>query len=157
MNIFYLSHNPQAAAEYHCDQHVNKMIVETAQMLSTVHWILDTPKVMSPLVSRPTHENHPCIRWLLESSQNYDYLVALGLALGDEFDLRYSGVHADLTVIRFLAEVPMEYSGYGTSPARAFGKEKIDILNPVEAYREYYRRMPFGPVWKRGRSAPYWW
>lgn len=41
MNIFYLDKNPVMAAQYHCDQHVVKMILETAQMLSTAHRVLD--------------------------------------------------------------------------------------------------------------------
>ena len=35
MNIFHLDKNPKICAEYHCDRHVVKMILETAQMLST--------------------------------------------------------------------------------------------------------------------------
>ena len=35
MNIFVLHQDPDIAAQYHCDKHVNKMIVESAQMLST--------------------------------------------------------------------------------------------------------------------------
>jgi hypothetical protein len=41
MNIFYLSHDPEEAARFHCDKHVVKMILETAQMLSTAHRLLD--------------------------------------------------------------------------------------------------------------------
>ena len=39
MNIFILDKNPKIAAEYHCDKHVVKMILESAQMLSTTHWL----------------------------------------------------------------------------------------------------------------------
>jgi hypothetical protein len=38
MNIFYLDKDPKIAAQFHCDKHVVKMIIETAQMLSTAHW-----------------------------------------------------------------------------------------------------------------------
>lgn len=41
MNIFALHRNPFAAAAYHCDKHVVKMIVEYAQLLSTAHRVLD--------------------------------------------------------------------------------------------------------------------
>ena len=33
MNIFLLSLNPEEAAEFHCDKHVIKMILETTQLL----------------------------------------------------------------------------------------------------------------------------
>jgi hypothetical protein len=41
MNIFFLDKNPKLAAQMQCDKHVVKMILETAQMLSTAHRILD--------------------------------------------------------------------------------------------------------------------
>lgn len=37
MNIFVLSQNPFEAAQYHCDSHTCKMVIEYAQMLSTAH------------------------------------------------------------------------------------------------------------------------
>ena len=37
MNIFVLDASPLRAAEMHCDKHVPKMILETAQMLSTAY------------------------------------------------------------------------------------------------------------------------
>ena len=40
-NIFYLDHDPRIAARYDCDKHVVKMILETVQMLSTAHRVVD--------------------------------------------------------------------------------------------------------------------
>lgn len=41
MNLFYLDRCPMLAAQMQGDKHVVKMILETAQMLSTAHRILD--------------------------------------------------------------------------------------------------------------------
>ena len=41
MNIFVLDENPYLAAQYHNNKHVVKMILETAQLLSTAHHVLD--------------------------------------------------------------------------------------------------------------------
>ena len=41
MNIFILHEDPVVAAQMLCDRHVPKMIVESAQMLSTAHRLLD--------------------------------------------------------------------------------------------------------------------
>lgn len=41
MNIFVLHPTPRISAQYHCDKHVVKMILEYAQMLSTAHRVLD--------------------------------------------------------------------------------------------------------------------
>jgi hypothetical protein len=41
MNIFYLSESPVECAQAMVDRHVVKMILETAQLLSTAHRVLD--------------------------------------------------------------------------------------------------------------------
>lgn len=43
VNIFYLDTDPTAAARAHCDRHVVKMILETAQLLSTA-WHVAAPE-----------------------------------------------------------------------------------------------------------------
>ena len=53
MNIFRLDNDPISAAIYQCDKHVVKMCLETAQLLSTTHRILD---------GKATHKNHPSAR-----------------------------------------------------------------------------------------------
>lgn len=39
MNLFYLDKNLDKCAEYHVDKHVNKMILEAAQLLCTAIWV----------------------------------------------------------------------------------------------------------------------
>ena len=39
MNLFYLDEDLDKCAEYHVDKHVNKMILEAAQILCTVIWV----------------------------------------------------------------------------------------------------------------------
>lgn len=51
VNIFYLDHNPAIAAESHCDRHVVKMIVETAQLLSTAWHVLAADAVSQSIGS----------------------------------------------------------------------------------------------------------
>lgn len=53
MNIFVLNRDPQIAAREHCDQHVRKMILEYAQMLSTAHRLLDGTMVTIKVNNRP--------------------------------------------------------------------------------------------------------
>ena len=47
MNIFVLDSDPVVSAQMMCDKHVVKMIVESAQMLSTVHRYLDGTEYIS--------------------------------------------------------------------------------------------------------------
>ena len=76
MNIFVLDTSPKLAAEYHCNKHVVKMIIETAQMLSTAHDYLETG--ISGLY-KPTHKNHPCSIWVRQSRENYLWTLDLGM------------------------------------------------------------------------------
>ena len=39
MNLFYLDEDLDKCAEYHVDKHVNKMILEAAQLLCTAIWV----------------------------------------------------------------------------------------------------------------------
>ena len=58
MNIFYLDSNPQKCAEYHCDKHVVKMILESAQLLCGVHHMTEqvTEQVVKDSLTTQTVE-----------------------------------------------------------------------------------------------------
>lgn len=93
MNIFILSTSPVEAASLLCDQHVNKMLLESTQLLCTVAHTLYASKRASPPVTclyKPTHVNHPCTLWLLQSRENcrwlYDHLTQLEAERQHRFD-----------------------------------------------------------------------
>ena len=72
MNIFYLDEKPLTAARMHCDKHVVKMIIESAQMLSTAHRTLDGNDYADRMnLYKATHKNHPANIWVRESAENY--------------------------------------------------------------------------------------
>lgn len=73
MNIFILDYNLKKNAEYHCDQHVNKMILEAAQMLCM---IASTHGISVPY--KATHAKHPCTLWAASRMSNYIYLCDYG-------------------------------------------------------------------------------
>ena len=89
MNIFYLDANPAEAARMQCDRHVVKMILETAQLLSTAHHELDGE---SPAY-KPTHKNHPSAVWVRSSAVAYRWAWHHLQALGREYQRRYGKVH----------------------------------------------------------------
>ena len=96
MNIFILSLLPRVCAQWHIDVHVRKMIIEYAQLLSTAHRELDMGILsieMDSVLYRKTHLNHPCAKWVRESSMNYCYLYELFVALCDEYIYRFGKIH----------------------------------------------------------------
>jgi hypothetical protein len=56
MNIFWLSRKESECASWHCDRHVVKMILESCQLLSTAHRVLDGK--LQILVSPDGHNKH---------------------------------------------------------------------------------------------------
>lgn len=72
MNIFYTSDCPQQAAENLCMVHINKMIIESAQVLSTAHRLLDGSE--DEALYKATHVNHPSSVWVRQSVSHYMWL-----------------------------------------------------------------------------------
>ena len=79
MNIFVLDDDIRTCARYHCDQHVVKMILESAQLLCTA---LNKQGFRTPY--RSTHVKHPCVLWLEQSYDNFLWLKALAMELNRE-------------------------------------------------------------------------
>lgn len=149
MNIFILDKDIKTSAYYHCDQHVNKMILEAAQILCTV---LAKQDISTPY--KPTHENHPCTIWAGKSLDNYIYVCDYAFWLNEAAKERYSRKtnHKSWEVIESLPFPDIESVGL-TEFARAMPDEFKQIPDVVTAYREYYKTKTFA-TWKNGK--PYW-
>ena len=136
MNIFFLDANPALAAQMQHDKHVVKMVLETAQILSTVQ--AHHGAATAPLY-KATHAGHPCVKWAAESTHNYDWLVAHGLALAAEYTYRYGKVHKSAAVILRCVDHPYRLPVLGpTPPAQAMPDEFKRPHNAVQAYQAYY-------------------
>jgi hypothetical protein len=135
MNIFVLHKDPIFCARMHCDKHVVKMILESAQMLST---IANQNGLQGPYKS--THKNHPCTLWAGKTLDNYLWLYHLMESLNKEFKHRYSGKdHASWLKIYesdIVYEIDLPLIGL-TEFAQAM-PEKYKDPDPVKAYRAYY-------------------
>jgi hypothetical protein len=138
MNLFYLDRDPVEAARLQCDRHVVKMILETAQMLSTAHYELDGE---SPAY-KPTHKNHPSTVWVRSSSLAYNWAWRHLRALGNEYTKRYGKTHKTISEhLEALRRAPRAMSGCSdapfTEPPQCMYDEcKLD--DTVLAYLTYY-------------------
>lgn len=161
MNIFFLDFDTKKCAIYHCDKHVVKMILETAQLLCGVHHVTDQERPSKRLSNdqvpyKLSHKNHPCAIWARESLSNYLYLCDLGLELCYEYTYRYGKRHKSQDVIEWcLANKPNINDVGFTNPPKAMPDEyKVDDV--IESYRNYYRGAKSGfAVWKN-REVPEW-
>jgi hypothetical protein len=155
MNIFVLDPNPKLAAEYHCDKHVVKMILETAQLLSTAHHTLDGDNAPAGIYKR-THANHPCATWARETTTNYAWLLNLGFALLNEYTKRYGKEHKTSGVLKELRTQPRNITIAPMTPFAQAMPPQYKHKDAVRAYRTYYfiDKAPIA-TWKHG--APTWW
>ena len=150
MNIFLLDKNPKKCAKYHCDQHVVKMILESAQILCTV---LHQTGRLAPY--KAAFAKHPCTLWATRSLSNWRFLRNLAAALNEEYQFRYKPKdHKSFTVIRDLPEPAIPDLGL-TDFALAM-PDKYKTNDAVESYRLFYvgEKLRFA-TWKK-REVPKW-
>lgn len=100
MNIFVTHSCPIESAKFLDDKRVVKMCLETAQMLCAA---LNEQGVITPY--KTTHRNHPCNVWARASLSNWQWLLAHGIALCDEYTARYGKVHKCRAVLDEIAEL----------------------------------------------------
>lgn len=137
MNVFWLDDDFDRAAEYHCDQHITKMPLESAQILSTA---LRQTGHDWDFLYRSTHTGHPVVKWAAESKENFETLLRFAKALGREFERRRGKTHKSIeTVVKAIdmAEVDMVESGRTDRPLCMPDKYKVHG-DPVKCYRHYY-------------------
>ena len=113
MNIFAVSDDPRLAALELPDKLVPKMIVESAQMLSTAHRVLDgDAKADSKGLYKKAYENHPSTIWVRQDAMNYWWLWMHALTLCQEYRWRFTdeggiSMHNTESVIHALQELPL--------------------------------------------------
>jgi hypothetical protein len=158
MNIFYLDSSPEQCAVWMVDKHVIKMILESCQLLSTAHRVLDgiqyegstktgrkakrwfLPDAREEHVYSATHINHPSAVWTRQSVENYNWLVEHTFALMNEFQYRYGKRHKCHEVMYYLQSPPYNLREYDMTlmPSAMADEYKISF-DPIINYRNYYR------------------
>lgn len=153
MNIFCLDTKIPRNAQYHCDRHVVKMVVEYAQLLSTAHVVLDGEQV----AYKATHKNHPCAIWVRQSNNNYNWLYCLFKTLSEEYTHRYGRVHKTWKDhSEALSQPPV---GIPVGPLTTMPQcmpEEYRGSNVVLAYRLYYLNEKADLLRYTNREVPPW-
>lgn len=161
MNIFFLSDDPTNAAQWQCDRHVVKMILESAQLLSTAHRELDGDEWADDVgLYKSTHKNHPSAVWVRQSTQHYRWLHKHFLALCDEYRYRYGKEHKTWTKMHaLLGEFPDALDDDGWTDPPQCMPDEYKHHNTVQAYRNYYTLDKASNNWfcyNKSRCAPWW-
>ena len=160
MNLFLLSYNIDLCAQWHCDKHVVKMILELTQMLYTAHHLTnDEVLVDSPGPYKCTHKNHPMTKWVRETKDNYRFVTKLAQQLVNEFIYRYGHGHKCSAHIEWLADnIPAIEDKPMTEVPQCMPDEFKVPGDPVQGYKNYYLGAKQDIAnWKKNRPEPEWW
>lgn len=154
MNIFYLDEDPVKCAKMHTDRHCVKMILEYAQLLCTSHHCIDReldPETgfvifhnedIKHKLYKETHYKHPSAIWARSSTQHYNWLYQLFIAVCDEYTYRYGKVHKSDTKLREILKNPpklLKDKGF-KQPTQAMPMV-YKMKDSIDAYQLYYNRQ----------------
>jgi hypothetical protein len=165
------------------DRHVVKMTLETAQLLSTAHRVIDGREAIvegyvdefgikhkkkklwvltdarDNILYRATHINHPSAVWVRQSVANYDWLYSHLIALSSEYTYRYGRTHLTIDKLGdILKDAPenIEQSKIMTKMPSCMDKQYIVSSDPIINYRNYYNYGKTDLLRWSNRPPPQW-
>ncbi len=159
------------------DRHVVKMILETAQLLSTAHRVIDGEEYVGQsqsgrkakrwrlsgnaddIMYSATHINHPSAVWARRSVANYDWLYSHLIALGSEYTFRYGRNHVTISKLGgILSKAPQNLTeqAFTQMPSCMDDQYILGSQDPVANYRNYYNYGKVNLLRWTERKPPSW-
>lgn len=159
MNLFLLHRKHAKNVRKHCNRHVVKMVLETAQLLWAAARCGGAPlDNLDVTPYKMTHKWHPTAIWVRKTLENWKYTMEFAFTLSKEYTRRYGKVHkchAHFVALRKLGYyAPLERRAIKNKcgvikrskctpfplampeECVVFRNNKID---PVRSYRKYYK------------------
>lgn len=143
MNIFALDQSPILSARAHCDQHLHKMILESAQIVSSAFYLR---QFYTPWAYKPAYLNHPCVKWAAECNHNIVWILELARELENIRQEIGHSYHASSEVIKYAYDFLQEelpYSradlAYPRTLAMPIQIRMRSDISTEEKYQAYYR------------------
>lgn len=141
MNIFHTSNCPIESAYNLCHRHVVKMILESAQILSTAHRVVDGDSRANELgLYKTAYKNHPSNTWCRNSNDNYKWLYSHFKALCSIYRQSSGKVHAtEEKLLQALSEAPRGIHRDGLTRFHKCMPDNIAGMysDPVKCYQKY--------------------
>ena len=168
MNIFALDPNPKIAAQYNCDQHCNKIVLECAQMMANC-FSLDVLQSAPPnSLGKPrshSYFNHPVSKWMRQSLGNLLWSIDHAIALECERLYRSYNPHFSMKFINWVAD-NFDKSNVPDGPQTEFAvaiaptmqsrqHPLFNLVDSVSKYRLYYKYDKPFVTWTK-RQKPEW-
>lgn len=145
MNIFATHFDPLECARFLDDKRVVKMVLETAQLLSTATLLSG-----GTATYKVTHKNHPCSVWVRQTRSNYLWTLEHFKGLLQEYTKRFNKIHA---CSKFLLEYESGANNIPEGKQTSFVncttlKDESDVHL---AYRKYLAEK-----WLKDKRIPTW-
>ena len=161
MNIFFLDKTPEKSAQYLCDKHIPKMLLESCQMLSTA---LRQNGYEDDYLYKSAYPNHPMTKWVGHTRSNFMLAFRNADEISKEYFKRFGKIHKSNRILDFIVDNDMQteivrqmHPDYITEPPQCMPDEYRD-KDYITAYRKYYRgAKKYFAKWEKGRSFPEWW
>ena len=157
MNIFALHEDTKICAQYHCDKHVVRQILECGLLLSTAHHLSGSGR---PWLYKPTHENHPCAIWTRSLTGNYEWLYQLFRDLNLEYSHRYDKYHLTwrklYTYLKNIPDIPVgERTTFSVATVDHTSTGEPSSI-AIDHYRKYYNEYKRHILHWKKRDTPDW-
>lgn len=162
MNIFVLDPDPAICASMHCDQHLHKMILESAQMLSVL--LHEEQPDYAQFLYAPTHKNHPCTQWVQLHSTHADWLYCLMTELDNVRQSLGHMRHQSMAIADIYRDLyePLPSGTFAPTNFIFCGHTGIELrdCSVPEKYQAYYRfkqqswKHTKNPMTYKGRTVP---
>ena len=137
MNIFHLHKDPKICAKYHCDKHVVKMILETAQMLSTAYRrnFGDNNELY-----KTAYPKHPMTIWVGDSGGNFFWALKLLSHLCNQYNKRYKRIHKSNKILTLFYTKYTKWQDWKTdfTPPPQCMPDQYKHEDYITAYKQYY-------------------
>jgi hypothetical protein len=160
MNIFVYDPDPYLSSLWIDDRRHNKMLLETAQLLSTCvryrkpQWSRDKDKLM-----KIAYVNHPCNLWVRSSWANFRWL----LEYMEHLSSSWGSDHGANRVLEPCRQAAEEFGPFDELTPFANCARNVSLgldfthLPVHEAYQQYHiaRWSREQPTWKKGVKPPW--
>ena len=171
MNIFCIDKDPIQSAKWLCDQHCNKMVLESAQMVANC-FTLETlaelaPKTQKGTARKHSYYKHPCSIWARETFGNLYWLLTHSLAMEVErlnrgFKPHFSAEFLHWAYDKFLdadniKEDSLEQTPFAiaiSDTMKCRQDPNFESSDEVGKYRLYYKYDKAFATWKKNK--PLW-
>jgi len=164
VNIFFTHLNPTIAAEFCCDAHVRKMVLESTQLLANAYYLPNATHAPPPKSDgtpyKPAHQKHPCAVWAVDDFKQWDWLRVHAYGLAKEYEFRFGSLHACWHALNYMTEhlpTPWMSNKVFLAPPLAMPEEfRSRVTSPLGCYRKYIREAKRHLHKWTKRAPPFW-